>query len=256
MPINTFTQYSLGCAAHAFTGQQVDRMLFYGDTGNERAGWWSIQCTSTTDSPTQQPSSSPTTPSTTPTKNPSAPPSVTPTKNPSASPTVSPSQSPIIPTSSPSKSPSTPPSKSPSLGPTTESPSVAPSTSPTKAPTGSPPVCGNEVCELGEDCNDCAADCPGKAKGKPQTRFCCFGTDSGVGCTGDACSDTSCDTGGNPPPPSVCNANGVCEEKETCQNCPEDCPGKPKGRKRFCCEGQAGGTVTCTGPGCKADSCN
>jgi len=33
--------------------------------------------------------------------------------------------------------------------------------------------CGNGVCEEGEDCNSCSADCPGKSTGKPSGRYCC-----------------------------------------------------------------------------------
>jgi len=34
-------------------------------------------------------------------------------------------------------------------------------------------VCGNGVCESGEDCNSCVADCPGMSTGSPSGRYCC-----------------------------------------------------------------------------------
>ena len=39
---------------------------------------------------------------------------------------------------------------------------------------GQPGTCdGDDVCESGEDCNNCSSDCEGKTNGKPSTRFCC-----------------------------------------------------------------------------------
>ena len=34
-------------------------------------------------------------------------------------------------------------------------------------------ICGNSLCESGENCNTCSADCPGKTGGKPADRYCC-----------------------------------------------------------------------------------
>ncbi len=34
-------------------------------------------------------------------------------------------------------------------------------------------VCGNNICDNGEDCNSCAADCSGKTSGPPSGRYCC-----------------------------------------------------------------------------------
>ena len=34
-------------------------------------------------------------------------------------------------------------------------------------------VCGNSLCEFGEDCNSCPGDCPGITGGKPADRYCC-----------------------------------------------------------------------------------
>ena len=35
------------------------------------------------------------------------------------------------------------------------------------------PVCGNDICEWGEDCETCSNDCEGQSTGKPSNRFCC-----------------------------------------------------------------------------------
>jgi len=39
--------------------------------------------------------------------------------------------------------------------------------------TGCPLCVNNEVCEPGEDCNNCSSDCAGKSNGKPSGRYCC-----------------------------------------------------------------------------------
>lgn len=35
------------------------------------------------------------------------------------------------------------------------------------------PVCGNDICEAGEDCNTCGGDCSGKSTGPPSGQYCC-----------------------------------------------------------------------------------
>ena len=41
-------------------------------------------------------------------------------------------------------------------------------------PSCAPPACDNDViCDLGENCNSCSADCPGKNGGRPSSRYCC-----------------------------------------------------------------------------------
>lgn len=55
-----------------------------------------------------------------------------------------------------------------------------------------PPVCGNGVCETGEDSKTCPRDCP------------------------------------PPPPPSPICGNGVCESGESSESCPQDCPPPPR----------------------------
>jgi hypothetical protein len=87
--------------------------------------------------------------------------------------------------------------------------------------TGCPPCNNNGTCDLGEDCNGCASDCPG-------------GTTSGAVC-----------------------GNGICEagNGEDCASCPSDCNGvqggKPSGR--YCC-GDGGGSnpIPCTDSRCTA----
>jgi hypothetical protein len=85
--------------------------------------------------------------------------------------------------------------------------------------------CGNGVCEpgVGEDCLSCANDCRGKQKGNPSNQFCCGagGGTNPVGC-GDAlctqdtfaCSDTA---GGS------CCGDGTCSGPEDGSTCAVDC---------------------------------
>ncbi len=89
----------------------------------------------------------------------------------------------------------------------------------TSACTGCPQCDNDGVCELGEDCNGCANDCPG-------------GTTSGAVC-----------------------GNGLCEagDGENCVNCPSDCNGRQGGKPsgRFCCgDGGGSGPLPCSDPAC------
>jgi hypothetical protein len=79
---------------------------------------------------------------------------------------------------------------------------------------GPPDPCGNGICETGEDCNSCAADC---------------GSGGGDAICGD----------------------GICQPGEDCQSCPDDCRGKLNGRvsKQYCC----GLDVDCSDPRCNED---
>ncbi len=77
------------------------------------------------------------------------------------------------------------------------------------------PCCGDGVCEVGEDCNTCAADC----------------------------------FSGSAVPPAC--GNGICEAfaEENCKECPQDCAGTRDGP--FCCgDGTRGTPVPCTDPQC------
>lgn len=96
-------------------------------------------------------------------------------------------------------------------------------------PSGTTPgaVCGNGVCEAanGEDCLTCPADCNGQQGGKPSGRFCCG--NGGVNPVG--CSNSACTTGGfacttSPASPgSFCCGDFTCEAGESCSNCALDC---------------------------------
>jgi len=93
--------------------------------------------------------------------------------------------------------------------------------------------CGNNVCEAGngEDCVSCPADCNGKQNGKPSGRWCC-GDGDGEGPVG--CADARCDDNGNTcttvpvSPGSFCCGDTTCESGETCANCALDCMTGPE----------------------------
>ena len=90
-------------------------------------------------------------------------------------------------------------------------------------------VCGNGVCEAGngEDCVSCPSDCNGKQNGKPSGRFCCG---DGDGVNPLPCDDSVCSTGGwsctDVPVSggSYCCGDLVCEGDEDFTNCGIDCP--------------------------------
>jgi len=89
-------------------------------------------------------------------------------------------------------------------------------------------VCGNGLCEAGdgEDCVTCAADCNGQQGGKPSGRFCCG---DGGGTNPLPCSDATCSTGGwsctDTPsvPGSFCCGDLACDSGESCSSCALDC---------------------------------
>jgi hypothetical protein len=88
---------------------------------------------------------------------------------------------------------------------------------------GSGAFCGNGICEIGdgENCQNCAADCNGKLGGKPSSRYCC-GTDTD-------CNDPfgRCVGGGNTcalgTQPTSCCGDGSCTGDEDGFNCEIDC---------------------------------
>ena len=111
--------------------------------------------------------------------------------------------------------------------------------------TGAGATCGNGVCEAGdgEDCVICPDDCNGKQGGKPSGRFCCG---DGDGVTPLPCSDPVCSTAGwlctdVPASPSCCG-DATCEGIEDGYNCEIDC-----GPPSFC------GDATCDSG---EDECN
>jgi len=102
---------------------------------------------------------------------------------------------------------------------------------------GTPGVCGNGTCEpsFGEDCLSCPADCNGKQKGKPSSRFCCG---DGDGQNPIICSDgdgTVCNQGGflcgtvtGGTPATVCCGDGFCDAANgECSVCERDCSRSP-----------------------------
>ncbi len=89
-------------------------------------------------------------------------------------------------------------------------------------------ACGNGVCEAGngEDCVSCAADCNGRQSGNPNNRFCCG---DGDGQNPVSCSDSRCSASGfgcttiPVNPFTSCCGDLVCDGQETSLNCPLDC---------------------------------
>lgn len=82
-------------------------------------------------------------------------------------------------------------------------------------------ACGNGICEAadGENCTNCPSDCNGKLTGKPGDRFCC----------GDGSCSGSCATGGfsctvlPANDDNYCCGDSVCEAPENSLSCSIDC---------------------------------
>ena len=89
-------------------------------------------------------------------------------------------------------------------------------------------TCGNGVCDPGEDCLTCSADCIGVTSGKPANRYCC-----GDGTCEGPEDQTNCavDCGGG----SYCD-DGTCDPSEDECNCPQDC-GTPPSTETTCDDG-------------------
>lgn len=117
-------------------------------------------------------------------------------------------------------------------------------------------ACGNALCEAGngENCVSCPQDCAGQQSGKPSNRFCCgFGGDAP-----DGCGDSRCTTGGfscteTPVSGSSCCGDAVCEfPGESCSNCAADCAQGPE----LCTGGvdeDCDGLVDCADAACTDD---
>jgi lysophospholipase L1-like esterase len=92
-------------------------------------------------------------------------------------------------------------------------------------------VCGNGICDVGEDVCNCAVDCGAP----PGSETVCSDLvdedcDGLTDCNDPDCTDsTDCQI--------PCNDNGECESGEDCNTCPNDCDGNRKGRPsgRYCC---------------------
>jgi 3',5'-cyclic AMP phosphodiesterase CpdA len=101
-------------------------------------------------------------------------------------------------------------------------------------------VCGNSVCEpeAGEDCLACPDDCAGQQGGKPSKRFCCGDGDgqNPVGCEDSRCTDAEFDCGSTAV--SYCCGDGVCEGNEDSYTCEVDCGPPPICGDGFCDPGE------------------
>ncbi len=124
--------------------------------------------------------------------------------------------------------------------------------------TSSGATCGNGLCEAadGENCLTCATDCNGKQNGKPSNRFCCGdgGGENPVGC-----GDSRCNTGGfncTTTPASggaFCCGDNLCDSGESCANCRLDCD---QGFEA-CSNGSdddCDGLIDCNDPDCTNDA--
>lgn len=103
------------------------------------------------------------------------------------------------------------------------------------------PVCDSDgVCEAGEDCNNCPADCGSMQGGPPSGRYCCDGDLPG-------CGDSRCNEGG-----FTCDGGGTCTSDPECDD-GQFCNGAETCSAGSC---QAGGDP-CPGQGCDeaADVC-
>lgn len=123
---------------------------------------------------------------------------------------------------------------------------------------GGAAACGNGLCEAGngETCLTCPADCNGKTNGNPNNRFCCgFGdglAPNGCGdnrCTSSGFSCTETPVGGG----TFCCGDGTCDPAgENCGNCALDCTGPAE----ICTGGvddDCDGDVDCSDSECTSD---
>jgi hypothetical protein len=86
-----------------------------------------------------------------------------------------------------------------------------------------PAGCGNGACEpaIGEDCLSCPADCAGVQGGSPAERFCCG---DGAGTSPVGCADARCQSNGfQCTTVAACCGDAVCEGLENAGTCEADC---------------------------------
>jgi spore coat protein A len=105
-------------------------------------------------------------------------------------------------------------------------------------------ACGNGLCEAGdgENCLNCPADCGGKAKGK--NAFCCGAGSDTIGCGVDAGDDRCIDPRSNlfcreAPRVRACCGDALCEGAETVASCTVDCD------PNACSPTEPGSELTC-----------
>jgi hypothetical protein len=89
-------------------------------------------------------------------------------------------------------------------------------------------LCGNGICDPGEDCHTCSEDCISKTGGKPSTRYCCGdeiceSAEDSINCAVDCGA------------PAICT-DGACDPNEDQCSCPADC-GPPAATETNCTDG-------------------
>lgn len=123
------------------------------------------------------------------------------------------------------------------------------------------PVCGDGKCSGGETAASCPADCPtssycgdGSCDANETNETCPTDCSAASFCGDGTCdadeTNESCSADCEPPPPSICVINGVCNAGEDCIGCPLDCAGLTTGKPggRYCC-----GADTCEAGMCGGD---
>ncbi len=116
---------------------------------------------------------------------------------------------------------------------------------------GGAAVCNNGTCEPGEDCLSCPQDCNGKQNGKPSNRYCCSGDGAGGGTNPVGCGDGRCTTGGNQcgSVEPYCCGDGMCDAPEDETTCAVDCV-------VFCtANSECDDSVACTDDACEFGIC-
>jgi glucose/arabinose dehydrogenase len=101
-------------------------------------------------------------------------------------------------------------------------------------------ACGDGICNVGdgEDCVSCPSDCNGLQEGKKADRYCCG---AGGGVNPIACGDARCSTAAwmclDEPAPVACCGDAICKGSELAGGCEVDCGPTP-----FCGDGVCNGT--------------